>query len=430
MNANSPAGAALRVVALVTLSAVIVTAGCAAPAAPREPAVRPVKTMVVTAGDDTHVRVFPGKVEASKRVELAFQVSGLVVELPAREGQKVAKGELIARLREDDFRARLKTVQGQLDRANADLRALRAGERPEEVQRRQAQLRAAEARMANARTEYDRSTRLLRNRAISREDVERDATKFRVAQQDFFAARQVFEKGTAGREEDIEAKEGAVRAIEGQLVEAKLQLDDTSLRAPYDGVIAKRFIEPNQNVKAKQPVVRFQDVDEVEVAVDVPEVVMAAQLRSADIVRLVAEFGAAPGRDFPVHIKEVAQKADPVTQTFVVRVALKSPPDVNLLPGMTATVTLTYRRANILDSRIQVPISAVVQEGGEQAAWVIGPDLTVTRRAVKLGEPTGSRVEVVSGLEPGERIAAAGANFLREGMKVRDLNDALGGAQP
>jgi RND family efflux transporter MFP subunit len=211
------------------------------------------------------------------------------------------------------------------------------------------------------------------------------------------------------------------------VVEAKIQLDDCTLRAPYDGVIAQRFVELRQNVKAKEPVVKFQDVDEIDVAVDVPETVMASDIRPSDVVRLVAEFTGAPGAQFPVHVKEVAQKADPVTQTFRVRVAMKAPPDLKLLPGMTATVTLTYRRASILGNRILVPVSAVSRDGaGEQVAWVLDPEGTVSRRPVKLGEATGGEIEIVEGLEPGERVAVAGVTFLREGMKVRDL----GGGSP
>ena len=98
---------------------------------------------------------------------------------------------------------------------------------------------------------------------------------------------------------------------------------------------------------------------------------------------------------------------------------------------MTATVTVTYRRASILGDRILVPISAVFKDAaGEQVAWVVGPDQTVSRRPVKLGEATGGQIEIVEGLQPGDRIAVAGVTFLREGMKVSDLGDALGGGQP
>ena len=91
--------------------------------------------MVVESGGQPLLRTFPGKVEASQRVELAFQVPGLIVNLPVKEGDRVAKGEVVAQLRPDDFQARLQALQGQLDQARAALRALRAGERVEERMR-------------------------------------------------------------------------------------------------------------------------------------------------------------------------------------------------------------------------------------------------------------------------------------------------------
>ena len=412
-----------------SLIIILLATGCSSKAPPASVA-RPVKTMVVAAGGEARVRSFPGKVEASKRVELAFQVSGLLDKLEFKEGMEVAKGDLIAQLRQDEFQARLKSSQGQLDQARAALRALKAGDRPEQRLRLEAQVRAAEAKLSNARTEFNRAERLLASNAISKANYERAVTAYKVAQEDHKSAVQLLEKGTIGREEDIEAREAEVRGLEGRVVEAKVQLDDSTLRAPYDGKIAKRFVEPNQNIRAQEPVVKFQNVDEIEVVVDVPETVMAADLRSADIVKLLAEFSGAPGLQFPVHIKEVAQRADPVTQTFRVRVGMKAPTDVKLLPGMTATVTLTYRRAGILGDRIQVPISAVFKDAtGDQVAWVIGPEQTVTARKVKLGEASGGRIEILEGLQPGDRIAVAGVTFLREGMKVRDLGDALGGGQ-
>ena len=112
-------------------------------------------------------------------------------------------------------------------------------------------------------------------------------TAYRVAQEDHRAALQVLEQGTIARQEDIEAQEAQVRGLEGRVVEANLQLEDTTLRAPYDGVIARRFVEEGQNIRAKEPVVQFQDVDEIDIAVDVPETVMIADMRSADIVQMM-----------------------------------------------------------------------------------------------------------------------------------------------
>ena len=414
----------------IALSIIYLAVGCAREEPPRPEVVRPVKTQVVIAGDEPHIRVFPGRVDASTRAELAFQVSGLLVSLPVKEGQNVAQGEVIAQLRQDEFQARLQTVQSQLDQARAALSALRQGERPEERLRREAQVRAAEARLANARTDFERHARLVRANAVPRAAYELAETTYRVAQEDHRAALQVLEQGTMARQEDIEAQEAQVRGLESRLVEANLQLEDSTLRAPYDGVIARRFVDVGQNIRAKEPVVQFQDVEEVDIAVDVPEAVMIAALRSADIVQMSAEISGAPGLEFPVRIREFAQVADPITQTFQIRAAMKSPPGMNLLPGMTARVTLTYRRASILDNRILVPISAVFKDAtGEQVAWVVEPDQTVSRRPVKTGEATGGQIEIAEGLQPGDRIAVAGVTFLREGMKVRDLGDALRGGQ-
>jgi multidrug efflux system membrane fusion protein len=394
------------------IALVFLAVGCSQQESIRPEVVRPVKTQVVIAGGALHTRVFPGRVEASTRAELAFQVSGLLLSLPVKEGQNVAQGEVIAQLRQDEFQARLQTVQGQLDQARSALNALRQGERPEERLRREAQVRVAEARLANARADFERHARLIQSNAVPRAAYELAETTYRIAQEDHRAALQVLQQGTTARQEDIKAQEAQVRGLEGRLVEANLQLEDSTLRAPYDGVIARRFVDVGQNIRAQEPVVQFQEVEEV------------------DIVHMNAEISGAPGLEFPVRIRETAQVADPITQTFQIRVAMKSPPGMNLLPGMTARVTLNYRRASILDSRILVPISAVFKDAtGEQVAWVVGPDQTVSRRPVKIGEATGGQVEITEGLQPGDRIAVAGVTFLREGMQVRDLGDALGGGQ-
>ena len=416
----------------LTLGAMLVgfAFGCSKPPPPAADVVRPVQTTLVTRDADSSTRMFPGKVEAAKQVELTFQVSGLLVSLPVREGQKVALNEAVAQLRQEDFQARLAALQGQLDRARADLLAAQAGVRPEERRRLEAQVRSAEATLTTASADYTRATQLLRSRTISRMEFERAEMAYRVAQENLEDARQTLEQSAVGREEDILAREAEVRSLEGRVVEANLQLADSTLRAPYDGIIAQRFVEVGQNIRAQQPVVKFQDIAEIDIVADVPESVMA-EIRSADIVQLVAEFSATPGHQFPVHIKEVAQRADPVTQTFPIRVAMLVPEGVNLLPGMTALVSMTYRRASILGERFLVPISALFQpEPGRQVVWVIAQDMTVTARPVKTGEATGGRIEIVEGVQPGDRIVTAGVSFLREGMKVRDLGDALGGSLP
>lgn len=414
---------------LLGLVAAVVAAGCEQAPPPRVEAVRPVKTLVVDAGTEERTRSFPGVVEASRRVELAFRVPGLVVTLPVREGQQVKAGEVIGELRKDEFKARLDALRGQLDQARAGLDALRRGERTEERARRESQVRAARARLTNARAQYDRFRTLLRESAVSRVEFEVAQTEYRVAREEYAAAKRTLELAAVGRDEDIEAAEASVRGLEGRVVEANLQLEDATLRAPFDGVIAQRFVEQGQSVQPKQPIVRFQDVDEVDISADVPESVMASDIRRADITSLVAELSGAPGLRFPVELREIAQVGDPVTQTFKVTVSMRAPDGIRVLPGMTAIVTATFRRAEILGERILIPVASVGQQDAQSVVWVVDAQQKATRRNVKLGGVTGGSVEILDGLAPGDRIVVAGVRSMRDGMTVRDLGDALGGRE-
>ena len=377
----------------VALSIVWLVVGCSSDHSNATEEPRPVKTMVVAAGNTPTVRSFPGRVEASQMVDLAFQVSGVLVKLPFREGERASKGAAIAQLRQDEFQARLQTVQATLDQARA-------------------QLGASESRLANAKTESERFGRLVDSSAVSRSDYDQAQTTYRAAQ------------------EDYNSQEAGIRGLEGRVAEAKLQFGDSTLRAPYNGVVARRLVDVGQNIVANNPVIRFQNINDIDIVADVPEGFIAADIRSSNIQQSVAELSIAPGRQFPVHVKEVSQIADPRTQIFEVRFAMKTPPGITALPGMTANVTITTRGARGPSNRLLVPVSAVSkQDTGEQVVWVLGSDQTVHRKPVQLGVPTESKIEIVSGLQPGDRIVVAGAPFLREGMKVRDLGDALGGGQ-
>jgi RND family efflux transporter MFP subunit len=193
--------------------------------------------------------------------DLGFQVPGLLVSLLFREGQRVSKGKVIAQLRNDEFQARVQTMQAPLDQARAGLRA-------------------AESRLTNSKTESERFGRLVESTAVSRSNYDSAQAQYRAAQ------------------EDYTAQQGAIRGIEGQLAEAKLQLSDSSLRAPYDGVVGRRLAEVGQNIFPNNPVMRFQNVNDIDIVVDVAEGFVGSDLRAPAIQRSVAELSAVPAGNF------------------------------------------------------------------------------------------------------------------------------------
>ncbi len=283
------------------------------------------------------------------------------------------KNDLIARIDPKDFQTNLRNAEGQLAKAKAALQL--------------------------AQSEYDRVVRIREKDpgAVSESMVDR-------------------------RREGVNKAQADIQSVQAAVDAAKDQLSYTYLRAPFSGVIAKRYVDNFQEVRAKEPIVSLQDVSEIEILVDVPEMTMT-RVKRGD-VNVVAEFAAAPGNEYPLTLKEYSTEADPRTQTYRVVLTMPSPQDLRVLPGMTASV----HRAGIVEAEgdiYVVPAIAVfADEAGNSNVWVVDSEsMTTRRREVTVGELTGTEnIEIVEGLESGEVIAISGVSRLREGMEVRPVD--------
>jgi RND family efflux transporter MFP subunit len=337
--------------------------GCGKEAEEQAPVVRPVKSIVV--GDVlSGSRSFPGRVEASEQVNLSFRVSGPLIELPIERGQEVRRRQLLARIDPRDYRIALDEATASFTKAEAD---------------------------------YRRYQNLYEKDAVSLSELD-----FHRAQRDVAKAR---------------------------MDDAQSNLDYTYLKAPFAGVIGDRYVENFEEVQVNQIICSLHDINKLDIIVDIPENLIAnvGNIEEIDL-DVVARFEAAPDREFPLVFKEVAAQADPATRTYELRLTMPQPEGLAVLPGMTGEVTARGTRTAQDEAReFTVPASAVFpdKDGNTQAVWVVDPDdMTVHRREVRLGTVTGSgSVEVLSGIRSGERIVVAGVSHLREGMKVRLMDD-------
>jgi RND family efflux transporter MFP subunit len=327
--------------------------------------VRPVKLLTVGGTGADLKRSYPGKVRASQRVDLAFQVSGPLVELPIDEGQEVKKGKLIARIQPRDF---------------------------------ETELTKRKAKTLESKQQYERYRDLYIKKQVSKADFDRYKSQFDIA---------------TAREK-----------------EARDALNDTYLRAPFSGVVARKYVENFQEVKAKEPIISLQDISRLEVLVDVPELVVS-RLKKNKKIKVYAEFESAPGKQFSLSLKEFKTEADPRTQTYQITLEMPAPKDENILPGMTANVIAMsdYPEVTKEATRVVIPAVAVFpDETGIPHVWVVAKDdMTVQKRKITTGELTGSAsIQVMEGLELGDVIAVTGVTQLREGMKVSDLSKLEG----
>ena len=225
------------------------------------------------------------------------------------------------------------------------------------------------------------------------------------------------------RREEVNKAQATIASLEATVKAARDSLADTYLRAPIDGVVSKRYVENFQEVRPKETILSIDDVSRVEIVVDIPELIMA-RVRDNRAKEIYAEFAAAPGERYPLEIKEYATRADPATQTYQVVLEMPQPKDLNVLPGMTATVSGSDPVEEASATTFVVPAFAVfADDGGQSMVWKLNEDdMTVQSRVVKTGRLTGTEsIEILDGLTSGDIIAITGVARLQEGLKVRDL---------
>ena len=250
----------------------------------------------------------------------------------------------------------------------------------------QTELAAAEARHEAADIEFRRAERLIAEDAISRAVYEQRRTQLEIA----------------------------LSALEA----SRKRLDDSVLRAPFDGVVAAVHIEAFQNVAPQAPAAILQSSGAAQAVAQAPAALIANSGR-VEASEAVVLLDAAPGVAMPGELYSLSARADPTGQTFEARVAFEPPEGVVVLPGMTGAVRAELTIAGAGD-RLSVPIGALFSVGGNQYVWVVDTDaMTVSRRPVAVGEGVGESLPILDGLSEGETVVAAGVSLLHEGMQVR-----------
>lgn len=253
------------------------------------------------------------------------------------------------------------------------------------------------------------------------------------AKADFERAAQLVERGHVSKADYDKLRANAASA-KANLDSAQKRVAYSTLKAPFAGQIAKRYVENFQEVSASQAVFLIQDLSKLEVQVDIPSSLMVNSSRDQELLNINAQFDAIPDRHFPLTVKEVATVADDITQTYTVTLTMENVDGYSILPGMTATVTATPKaRKESQDAAgdIVLPSQSVMGDGTETYVWVLEPELdhgsdvnqvgVITKVNVVVGEILPTGLQILSGIERGEQVVTAGMSKLSEGQKVRLL---------
>ncbi|MEM7481795.1 MAG: efflux RND transporter periplasmic adaptor subunit [Acidobacteriota bacterium] len=340
--------------------------GCGPAEPSTEEALRSVRTWTVQSADGRRTRTFTGTSRAVQTSRLSFKVGGTVVALPIEVGQKLRRGDLVARL--DPFSYELQAEQSQ------------------------ASLAQAVASERNAAATYARTKDLYADNNASRTDLD--------------SARA-----------SAESAEAQVRASQKALELARLNVSYTRLAASTDCSVASIDVEVNENVSTGGTVATVNCGEGLEVSLSIPES-LVADLETGMTAQV--RFDARPDEVFPGRLTEVGISARQGS-TFPATVTLEGD-HPELRAGLAAEVRFELA-AGSSDGRFLIPLSALVESGGTtyvylaEAADEPGEGI-VTQRVVTVGDLTEDGAEITAGLSVGDRVITAGTSLIRDGLRV------------
>jgi len=348
---------------LAWLTLLVPLSGCQRGDEGPPPEIRPVRAITIQTADSAGSIALTGRVQAQSEVNQSFRLDGQLIERTVDVGDTVTRGQLLARLDSQNEESALQAAQ--------------------------AQVAAAQAQLVEAQGNFTRMSDLIGENAISRAAYENADAVLKTAQ-------------------------AQSRAVGSQLTLARNRLDFTRLHADVDGIVTARGAEAGEVVSAGRMIVQIAQSDARDAVFDVPARIVDGGLSNPAVsVALTSDPGFSPeGR-----VREVSPRADPVTGTFQVRIALADPP-----AAMRLGSTVTGRLQLDAVPSMEIPASALIRSEAGAAVWVVDPQtMAVQARAIQVEAHDSRSVRVASGLTPGDIVVVAGVQALRPGQKVRVL---------
>ena len=349
----------------------------------RQPEATPVEVMNValaTTGDNA-LR-YSAAIRPDQQVDLAFRVGGYIEQLRTvrgadgrmrsiQEGDRVTRGDVMARVRQADYDDKVAQGRAVVDEARAGYE--------------------------QAKRDFDRVDALFQAKSITRPEY--DGAKAR-----------------------LDAAEARYRNAQASSHDATLAMTDANLAAPISGIVLKRNVELGNLVSPGSAAFVIADTRRVKALFGVPDLVVEG-VHDGEQVDITTD--ALRGAKFRGTVTRVSPSADAKARLFDVEVTIDNPDDA-LKPGMVAALEIASRGAAPVTAAM-VPLDSVVRSaarGDDFAVFILEPrgnDAIARSRIVKLGDTAGNMIQVVDGLRSGERVVTRGASLLSDGQRVRVL---------
>ncbi len=363
-----------------------------------------------------------GYIIAAHKIEVAAKVVGKVSWIGVEKGDKVHKDQVLVRLEDDEYRARLAEAKGQLNMLKARLAELVNGSRPEEIAKSNADVEQARADLENAQVTLKRTKQLVDQGVMSKQALDDAQARYDSQQARINSLQKGYELVKIGpRREQIDAVRAQVEQSKGTLDYAQTQLDNTVIRAPITGTVLERNVERGEFVTtgfvgdkgAKGYVVSLADLNDLQVELDINQNDFA---KLSPTQQGVVTTDAYPDRKYKGIIHEISPEANRQKATVQIKVKVLDP-DSYLRPEMNATVAFVSeaKAAGSTPSKALITVPASAVKGNSVYLVVDGKAL---RRSVTVAGTTSQGVQIDSGLIGGEDLISNPPPDLKDGQKV------------
>jgi RND family efflux transporter MFP subunit len=379
----------------------LAAAGCSktdnAQARGRDTSAKPVKVDIVREETVKRAVELVGTLAAVDQVTISSEADGKVSRILADLGDPVKAGQPLIQVDREKQQYNFDQQRATLDKALAQLGAsdpqhLPEAEKTPDVQK-------AHADLAQARQAYDRANELFKRTLVPQQTLDDAATTLQSKQASYDLSLQ-----------NAKNLRASIQASEASMKLADRQLRDTEIRAPFDGYVEKRLVNLGELVKSQMPVMSVVRVDPLKVIAEIPEK-MAPWIKDGQPVQLHVD--AYPDKTFIGKVSRISPAVNTATRAFPFE-ALVPNKDALLKPGTFARVHIESSK---IDNVLTLPYSTMQYRYGVNRVFVVDGD-KLAARELKVGDRLGDRIEIISGVKAGDRVAATDVDKLADGLKV------------
>jgi HlyD family secretion protein len=368
----------------------------------------PVETVAVDRREVVELYVASGQLRARHTSDIGPEVGGVVDTLPVDAGERVERGDVLAELRPSDAKIAIDKAKAQVRTLEDELRQVKSGPTESEIAAAKARVDGARSSLAQAEREFRRGKRLHEQGLITDAELEQKRTAVEQAESQLASARAELERlRELPRPERVSVARSRLRQARLELEEAQTNLDKTTLRAPFDGLVLDVEADPGERVNAGETIVRVADMDTTEVFAEIDEDYFG-RLEQGQKATLV--FPSMPEETFAATVAQIGPEIDSNRGTIGVHLDPDTLP-AKAFPGLTVDVNIEVAR---LADTTAVPHEAVIEQ--DQQPYVLG---ITDGRATRIPVTVKARGESWTAIAPDEAdMLSPGTQIIRRPAKI------------